>query len=117
MYRMAEQAIGCSLAQAAEDDIYFDYLSEASQKGKPALHVVYINTSLWTKARAHNIMPTITCTSSNVVDTVLQVLGPCSVDAFPSHAAPVAKFGTWFTWAELSSTSQRPYPMQACCSC
>jgi quinolinate synthase len=34
--------------------------------------VVYINTSLRTKALAHEAVPTITCTSSNVVQTVLQ---------------------------------------------
>lgn len=33
--------------------------------------VVYINTSLKTKALAHHAVPTITCTSSNVVQTVL----------------------------------------------
>lgn len=33
--------------------------------------VVYINTSLKTKALAHEQVPTITCTSSNVVQTVL----------------------------------------------
>jgi len=33
---------------------------------------VYINTSLRTKAHAHQAVPTITCTSSNVVQTVLQ---------------------------------------------
>ena len=33
---------------------------------------VYINTSLRTKAYAHEAVPTITCTSSNVVQTVLQ---------------------------------------------
>lgn len=33
--------------------------------------VVYINTSLRTKALAHRDVPTITCTSSNVVQTVL----------------------------------------------
>jgi quinolinate synthase len=33
---------------------------------------VYINTSLRTKAGAHSLVPTITCTSSNVVQTVLQ---------------------------------------------
>ena len=36
-----------------------------------SVHVVYINTSLRTKARAHALVPTITCTSSNVVQTVL----------------------------------------------
>lgn len=33
--------------------------------------MVYINTSLKTKALAHKAVPTITCTSSNVVQTVL----------------------------------------------
>ncbi len=33
--------------------------------------MVYINTSLRTKALAHRAVPTITCTSSNVVQTVL----------------------------------------------
>ena len=44
---------------------------EASETPR-SLHVVYINTSLVTKAKAHAIVPTITCTSSNVVQTVLQ---------------------------------------------
>ncbi|PNH02636.1 hypothetical protein TSOC_011379, partial [Tetrabaena socialis] len=56
VYRMAAADIGCSLAEAAESD---------------ALHVVYINTSLRTKALAHDLVPTITCTSSNVVQTIL----------------------------------------------
>eukprot|EP00884_Botryococcus_braunii_P010912 jgi/Botrbrau1/19822/Bobra.0124s0063.1 len=72
VYRMAEQDIGCSLAEAAEADTYFMYLGEAVRRGVPALHVVYINTSLRTKALAHSLVPTITCTSSNVVQTVLQ---------------------------------------------
>jgi len=37
-----------------------------------SLHVVYINTSLLTKATANALVPTITCTSSNVVQTILQ---------------------------------------------
>jgi hypothetical protein len=37
-----------------------------------SLHVVYINTSLLTKATANELVPTITCTSSNVVQTILQ---------------------------------------------
>lgn len=65
--------IGCSLAEAAETPLYNQYLAEASQTGAPAMHVVYINTSLKTKAQAHAVVPTITCTSSNVVQTVLQV--------------------------------------------
>ena len=33
---------------------------------------MYINTSLRTKALADDLVPTITCTSSNVVQTILQ---------------------------------------------
>jgi len=73
VYRMASDDIGCSLAEAAETGLYSDYLSQAAATGKPAMHVVYINTSLKTKAEAHAVVPTITCTSSNVVQTVLQV--------------------------------------------
>ena len=65
--------IGCSLAEAAETPLYNQYLAQAADIGKPAMHVVYINTSLKTKAQAHAVVPTITCTSSNVVQTVLQV--------------------------------------------
>ena len=56
--------------------------ADAAASGAPALHVVYINTSLRTKALAHAAVPTITCTSSNVVQTVLQVLlrGCCLSD-------------------------------------
>lgn len=67
--------IGCSLAEAAETPLYNQYLAQAAQTGTPAMHVVYINTSLKTKAQAHAVVPTITCTSSNVVQTVLQVIG------------------------------------------
>ena len=68
---MAASSIGCSLAEAAESDQYISYLSEASSI-HPSLHVVYINTSLRTKAIANTKVPTITCTSSNVAQTVLQ---------------------------------------------
>lgn len=64
--------IGCSLAEAAETPLYNQYLAQAAETGAPAMHVVYINTSLKTKAQAHAVVPTITCTSSNVVQTVLQ---------------------------------------------
>ena len=72
MYRMAAEEIGCSLAEAAESPAYDTYLAHAAADGHPGLHVVYINTSLKTKALAHAQVPTITCTSSNVVNTVLQ---------------------------------------------
>ncbi len=71
VYRASAQAIGCSLAEAAESRAYAAYLTKAARTPH-SLHVVYINTSLRTKAHAHNLVPTITCTSSNVVQTVLQ---------------------------------------------
>ncbi len=70
VYRVAADPIGCSLAESAEAKAYGAYLTEASRTPN-ALHVVYINTSLRTKAKAHALVPTITCTSSNVVKTVL----------------------------------------------
>ena len=77
MYRMSNERIGCSLADAASTPSYMSYL-EAASKAPPSLHVVYINTSLETKAFAHELVPTITCTSSNVVQTILQVCGTMS---------------------------------------
>ncbi len=71
VYRMATEAIGCTLAEAAHSDLYGDYLRESAGLSE-SLHVVYINTSLKTKAQAHGLLPTITCTSSNVLQTVLQ---------------------------------------------
>ncbi len=71
VYRLSSEAIGCSLAESAEAPAYEQWLEEAATHDR-SLHVVYINTSLLTKARAHAIVPTITCTSSNVVQTVLQ---------------------------------------------
>lgn len=68
---MDSEEIGCSLAEAAESIAYTQYLETAAAQPK-SLHVVYINTSLRTKAEAHDRVPTITCTSSNVVQTVLQ---------------------------------------------
>ena len=71
VYRVAADPIGCSLAEAADALAYGAYLQQAAATPR-ALHVVYINTSLLAKARAAAIVPTITCTSSNVVRTVLQ---------------------------------------------
>ncbi|KAF5743718.1 quinolinate synthase chloroplastic [Tripterygium wilfordii] len=71
VYRMSNERIGCSLADAAATTEYMNYLEEASGSS-PSLHVIYINTALDTKAFAHEIVPTITCTSSNVVQTILQ---------------------------------------------
>lgn len=72
LYRMSADHIGCSLAEAAESQSYINFLQEAADTPK-SMHVIYINTSLETKAQAHSRVPTITCTSSNVVQTVLQV--------------------------------------------
>jgi quinolinate synthase len=69
--RVAEKHIGCSLAEAAETASYEAYLRKASQTPH-SLHVIYVNTSLRTKALAESLLPTITCTSSNVVQTVLE---------------------------------------------
>ncbi|CAM8936850.1 unnamed protein product [Rhodiola kirilowii] len=73
VYRMSNDRINCSLADAAASPAYIDYLHTASTSS-PSLHVVYINTSLETKAHAHELVPTITCTTSNsnVVQTILQ---------------------------------------------
>ncbi|PIN10516.1 Quinolinate synthase [Handroanthus impetiginosus] len=73
VYRMSNERIGCSLADAAASPAYMDYLAAAAPSiSSPSLHVVYINTSLETKAYANEVVPTITCTSSNVVQTILQ---------------------------------------------
>ncbi|CAJ1947925.1 unnamed protein product [Cylindrotheca closterium] len=73
VYRATEKHIGCSLAESAEGDAYKAWLHKFSTNTQqPALHVVYINTSLETKAISSSIVPTITCTSSNVLATILQ---------------------------------------------
>jgi quinolinate synthase len=71
VFRCDDRYIGCSLAEAAERASYTAWLQEAAKAPNP-LHVVYINTSIESKAKAHSTVPTITCTSSNVVYTVLQ---------------------------------------------
>ncbi len=89
---MAAEDIGCSLAEAAESEAYTAYLREAASDGQPGMHVVYINTSLSTKALAHSMVPTITCTSSNVVATVLQVGPPLSTHRIPNFRNPTLPF-------------------------
>jgi quinolinate synthase len=71
VYRLAIPEIGCSLAASAEAPAYHAFLQQAAKQPR-SLHVVYINTSLRTKAAANALVPTITCTSSNVVQTILQ---------------------------------------------
>lgn len=70
VYRAAIDPIGCTLAASAETLEYAAYIERAARVPN-AMHVVYINTSLRTKAHAHSKVPTITVTSSNVVRTVL----------------------------------------------
>jgi len=72
VYRLANRKIGCSLAESAEKLAYKAYLLKGMQVNPESLHVIYINTSLQIKGKSNQIMPTITCTSSNVVRTVLQ---------------------------------------------
>jgi len=71
VYRADQRKIGCSLAESAEQDVYRAWLQKESE-GNAALHVIYINTSLETKAVSSSMVPTITCTSSNVLQTLLQ---------------------------------------------
>jgi quinolinate synthase len=71
VYRARREAIGCSLAELAEARAYGAYLTRASSVPR-SLHVIYVNTSLRTKALAQTLVPTITCTSSNVLAIVLQ---------------------------------------------
>jgi quinolinate synthase len=71
VYRLAADDIGCSLAESAEARAYGAFLHRAATAPR-ALHVVYINTSLRVKASAYQLVPTISCTSSNVVQTLLQ---------------------------------------------
>lgn len=49
---MSESEIGCSLAEAAERKAYEAWLRKASATAN-SMHVVYINTSLVTKALSH----------------------------------------------------------------
>ena len=72
VYRATSREIGCSLAESAENESYRAWLHRGKAANKNALHVVYINTSLETKAVSNSIVPTITCTSSNVLATILQ---------------------------------------------
>merc|ERR1711983_170911 len=72
VYRSTQKSIGCSLASSAETDMYQAWLRKAALNDNPSLHVIYINTSLETKAISSSIIPTITVTSSNVIRTILQ---------------------------------------------
>jgi quinolinate synthase len=71
VYRVAQDPIGCSLAESAEALAYRAYLAKAARTPR-SLHVIYVNTSLRIKAHAERLLPTITCTSSNVLPLLLQ---------------------------------------------
>lgn len=79
VYRADARKIGCSLAESAEQEVYRAWLQKEGAADK-ALHVVYINTSLETKAVSSSIVPTITCTSSNVLPTILQAAAQVGPD-------------------------------------
>ena len=89
VYRVDSREIGCSLAESAEALAYGAWLHRASETPN-SLHVVYINTSLDVKARSHTVVPTITCTSSNVVQTILQV-----ASQIDNHKSGTAQTPTW----------------------
>jgi len=71
LYRLRTEEIGCTLASAAEKKEYLAYLMQAA-KNKSALHIIYVNTGIHIKGLAQQIIPTITCTSSNVMKLILQ---------------------------------------------
>jgi len=75
VYKTTTKPIGCSLAEAAEKEVYKSYLlSEKKKAGNaPIVNLIYINTSLPSKAMAQDIIPTISCTSANVLRSVLQI--------------------------------------------
>lgn len=88
--RVAADPIGCSLAEAALAPAYGAWLQQAAQTPR-SMHVIYINTSLLTKAKAHALVPTITCTSSNVVRTILQAFA--QVEDLTVHYGPDTYMG------------------------
>lgn len=75
VYKMSKKHIGCSLAEAAEKKVYESFLLNAKRNAgnNPVVNLVYINTSLASKAMAQSIVPTISCTSANVLRSVLQI--------------------------------------------
>ena len=73
VHRVATEPIGCSLAEAAASEAYDAWLQESAAT-RNALHVIYINTGLDVKARAEVEIPTLTCTSSNALQSILQAV-------------------------------------------
>jgi quinolinate synthase len=119
VYRADARKIGCSLAESAENLTYRAWLEQASSSTSTTaaaatshdnssyLHVVYINTSLETKAVSNAVVPTITCTSSNVLSTILtaaaqipnvQILyGP---DTYMGQNLVTLLTALWDTWTD-----------------
>jgi len=93
VYRSTSKAIGCSLAESAETTSYKAWLTKAANSSHKALHVVYINTSLGTKALSASIVPTITCTSSNVLKTILQASSQLGPDKLQIYYGPDTYMG------------------------
>jgi len=73
VHRVATEPIGCSLAEAAASPGYQAWIDAAAGTDN-ALHVIYINTGLDVKARAEVKIPTLTCTSSNALQSILQAI-------------------------------------------
>jgi len=73
VHRVATEPIGCSLAEAAASDGYQTWIDAAAGIDN-ALHVIYINTGLDVKAWAEVKIPTLTCTSSNALQSILQAI-------------------------------------------
>jgi quinolinate synthase len=73
VHRVATEPIGCSLAEAAASSGYQAWIERAAATPN-ALHVIYINTGLDVKARAEVKLPTLTCTSSNALQSILQAI-------------------------------------------
>ena len=93
VYRATKSKIGCSLAESAERTSYKAWLTLAANAPHKALHVVYINTSLTTKALSASIVPTITCTSSNVLRTLLQASAQMGPDELTIYYGPDTYMG------------------------
>ncbi len=70
--RLSREPIGCTLAEAADAPAYDAFLDTAAA-APSAAHVIYVNTSLQAKARAAAKLATVTCTSSNVVRTLVEL--------------------------------------------
>ena len=85
VYRMAAEDIGCSLAEAAQDKKYYDYLAEADGV-ENAVHVIYINTA------GHH---------TNAVPTDVHLLNVAQTGHY-AQAPPPTPTDPTPTWANLA---------------